>query len=1345
MSNTDYMLVRGLPHGSMINRIKGCSEFMVINIDFDNFTVVENAFNLAFGNIKEKEHDSVLLRKLISVLAAVNERSCVGTTTFNGASDIATHYYLDTNNLSDPKNFILLETLKNEQEVAVGARMWFCIMQNSCNIGSILWSQLLDNVRLLREAAKADLNAKKKGVTKNDNPEALQRAFMQVTKDTWIHEVCKQYADSDILETLHNNITENNLKSKEDNLNPINFFSPERMIRKAPVRTCSDQKSIETYFNLASGGINPMTFNGFPFPEDVTMIKPQFFTPTHVSSIPIPRSSVGVKRINKNLNDKNNNRLILEEEIIKLHKEGNESLAIQRENELIDLNKEIEREKKRKEVLLRTEMSKKINLGYKGATDFKTLMDDIKAQNWTIEMHSVIEEEERSNPHLQLSKAGTKEYKEAMEKMRMEYIDVFARKCLTMERMVPPFKAVVNFKLDRVNEYPFLPTVCTNLSPIGNVIVSLAYTAEKVLGIYGPITTYFVNLACAWSSAHYTMKPRAHTMISGGPGTGKTTTTLGAMNTLVPGTSESTTYKTSKSDTVQGDVSDSLKVFQEAPYEMLGVDNRGKPVPEDPVMKSILSEGFASTDSWGKTEDGQRTLVKSFNRAQRNVIVNSNNSGPTPKGALASRFLTHYIEKHSDAYMTVEQALLSTNFNDKTKITEAYIETMRRAHSILFMWEKLQEAKVFPQIDTRIYKIVCERFYEALKNKGFEVEGLTRKIPQLEAVATAFQMMFSIFVECGELGERIRNAAQDEEENDNEDEEAQKIRFIQKELMLSLPKWSVISEEVTIFVLSLYAPSLVPLVGAEVTHALAEEILQFTIPDEKRHLTFTRSKNGGLLKGDLNRVSFKRIYHGHKDTELDYNYITIVIPTSNLGNFYDNIKGRMTRKIDAEDIRHEIQKLRFQKMNYSPRKPCPKTDDLIIDTEIDIDDQQKPVVIVEELRDKTYISVLVEAVLKEKPHKLFDEALRCAVEFRDMEPKKYVLGRVLQVTNANNKTDIIATGAQGHKTKSTVTYTSILEVMNFYPSDTPEVITNTNSYTKADQAFLFGVPKEDAIYPESLIPDEDDEKRSIERRLALAEILVPSEDFQDTITINFLQTSGLICKNEWNEQHPYSVVLRGNSSVIIENIRRQNPKYNGLHRIVNYPEDLIKILEEVRESRLKLKSQVDTDKVRTEYDASVLLNTCEGRTLHTFKLRHTDGSERMNCEEDTEVSLVNYATAGKEQRSREKPKLDEKRNEAAIASLTSFYNGNRKRNRRPDITGSFKSKITPSSSRVYDLDKMDDTEEAPLIPPQKKQHVASSTSVLRNTNAYESDDDADPHENVTYDDAESGSDGVGWK
>lgn len=1324
MADSNFTVQYPLPVAFLNGKIKSSTTILTFYFGIEeSFKTVNKNFNLAFGNIKEKESSAKDLRKLLSIFAAVNQDLASGEGKQTTVADKHRNFYMNPDDLSDPKMLILAEALRGDEGSCRYMRLWFVTCDRSFtkrSIGKAFYNRLLNNSQN-KEDGQTNNKEKYKKSESASGADMFLPSSQKIDKDTWIYDVCKKFGNSSSLSGLSKeNITEKTYTQEDSPLNPCNYFSPENMLSYVSEIVCKDQRTLQNYFDLSLGEAKPESFKGFPFPELVYIIRPQYFIPSSIREVPIllfnKDTGNQIRIIENGINRLKTKQLELENHYKLLKAEKNDDAALKVLEDLQNIRNKIKAFDEKKTSVYKADIEKKISIDWKGS-DFRTTMESIQEMNWTVKMREKIEEEKKRNKDLLPSKRGTKEYAEATERMTDIYLREFKNKAEIGEKMVNPFKSVVHHLHENKGEMPCMPKVCMNLGTYDSIIASLAYFAERFLNVYGPVNLFFVNLIAGLSSFEWTFGPRPNTFITGCPGIGKSATTNAVASLFSPGLTKLVSHQTGKSLTINGDESDTFTIYQEAPNSLFGTTEKySNPNAEDAILKTALSEGVVFTKSI-KIVDGARMIDESMNRVFRTHVVNSNDPLLSKNSAIMSRFLQVSVEQVKNAALSIPKALLSVKYGvNDLAMKQDFIHGMQLAISHLYIYEKLMEAAIVPPIDTGVFDVTVERLFESLEKRGYVINDVHRKISMEREAARALHMFISILIECSELGDRYRK---DKKRFDEEEEEEEiELSWFNEDFYKSLRKYGVITEEIVVFVLTLYAGNIIPINETDVAHALADIILGVTVNDNQRDKICLPKSAGGIFER-IEEISFRKYYDNNRINPTtgkphlvsDFNYITI--RTKDLERLNLNISQHMKKPISHQDVGAAINKLSRTYIKTPSKFVDPSTGALV-----DIGEPiSREVVFIEQTKGGDFfVHILVDYVKRSKPLETFLECLKESLSFSDLPERDLLIAM-----NYVHSRDI------GEGQTEDVEYTSIYKTLHIPKSTKKEVLFNNFSRNKGDYAFQYSVPY---AFRNITVEESDENKLTLNN----TPILIPNGSFQDIKYISYWINNGLLIADDWNEKHPLNILL--NINTIVEYIRKNHPEFSKLDRIKNYPEDLVSYLEIDFKTKNDLKCKAHESEVSKTYDASSLLNTVKEKTCYPYKFSIEDIDEDGGMNPDN-IDFASMAIAYNERKQNQRPVLSTKRKMDALKYLVDYCRkGTQKKKRLDSDKYNTRDSSTINSATSFSLrdsrnleneDESDGQEEELRLIKGNKQK-ADFTGILKQNpqDVYEESDSDDP-------------------
>lgn len=351
------------------------------------------------------------------------------------------------------------------------------------------------------------------------------------------------------------------------------------------------------------------------------------------------------------------------------------------------------------------------------------------------------------------------------------------------------------------------PQTYKNLGIFANMVVRFVMDLNDMMDVETQFQFGFLIYLNLMATYRFSHGPDAKNTIrpnvcgTGPAGAGKSYVMESVKGFSMPGTTSSATHITQQAFAVDDDISDFHIMCDETPLYMLGISKEGREVPVDPQIKARMSQQQTVTLSFEKTETGRRETKVSLSRSAMNGTYLSNlPNTDDPNGPLNQRCLPYkFYSRKRDTYMKGMSAIVGKQFASKKSLCEKKAHGWSMIHFYLLFWEQCITSLALPEIDTSIadfvesvvFKYLCENGVAAPHSRHI---SMYRELCRVATMLGALESEF--FSEMG-LRHRI-------------DLNTGVTKGFEPEAMLDLIKWSVVTEETAVAVITTMENTWIP-------------------------------------------------------------------------------------------------------------------------------------------------------------------------------------------------------------------------------------------------------------------------------------------------------------------------------------------------------------------------------------------------------------------------------------------------------------------------------------------------------------------------------------------------------
>ena len=401
-----------------------------------------------------------------------------------------------------------------------------------------------------------------------------------------------------------------------------------------------------------------------------------------------------------------------------------------------------------------------------------------------------------------------------------------------------------------------------NLTPFGNMIVRMTNDYGDALEVETNFHLMHLTQFVVMGAGRYYFGLRPNLIVTGEGGAGKSFAVDQAKEISIPGAIMNLTHLTTHGMNGGDDISDCCLVMEELPLDMIGVDKYGNTTAADPHLKARLTTAISTTLSQDRSSDesaGERKSRLYMSRCMVSHIFISNDMLPAVNTAIMQRFIPFVMRKlvRSDADGQDRTFSVQTSDTFMGNAREEVFHGAKLQHQYLFIWEKAIEAGVLPDISMDTAHIVCRWIFDELAKRKVPSPSRRHKRMLLD-LCRLITMYYAVDMEflseyahaqrahgTGKMPEGprppapsgkqpLRNAPHREEWDaasaavnayDAQVREAFKegnCEEFQPWMLEGLVKWSVVTQEIVVFAISLLEFLWVPRTRTDVARASAK-------------------------------------------------------------------------------------------------------------------------------------------------------------------------------------------------------------------------------------------------------------------------------------------------------------------------------------------------------------------------------------------------------------------------------------------------------------------------------------------------------------------------------------------
>ncbi len=379
-----------------------------------------------------------------------------------------------------------------------------------------------------------------------------------------------------------------------------------------------------------------------------------------------------------------------------------------------------------------------------------------------------------------------------------------------------------------------------DLSPFGNMVVRMSNDFEDTLRLETNFQTFHLVLLVVLSAYRFSWELHPNLLITGDPGTGKSFLVTEVEKISIQCAILNLTHVTKMAFQTDQDMSDMTYVQEETPGWILGADERGNEQAADPYTKNRLTRCASATISPEiDPVTGARRVVYSFNRCMSTNIFLSNDIVPE-SGAALSRMIHIHMRKLQRTDTGGRDSTLARDVSSSSDDITTYYAAVKHGFKLhnmyLFVHEKAIEAGTLPDIDVETARVVMNWILDDLKRQGLP-EPDRRHIQMCLDLCRTMTMYYGVEMEF--FSELARDSLEEREGEEH-------ATFVPS-MLEGLVKWSVCTQEIAVYVISLLEFLWVPSLRTDIIRAMR----QIAAPSEGR-------SSGGSWEPSRASTNFRR-------------------------------------------------------------------------------------------------------------------------------------------------------------------------------------------------------------------------------------------------------------------------------------------------------------------------------------------------------------------------------------------------------------------------------------------------------------------------------------------------------
>ena len=1115
------------------------NQIVVFNIPFEDFTTGEPTLYSQISH-EQNNNRALAIRGILSVIShAVQPRDVSETGAFESRIDD-----------SSSNVYVVLEILIGESKKPVGVRHWH-FGKEGFDFGEAIRRMIIMNNTI----------SKNRKLNQAKSKEKLTEAQISASPEIYTSIKKSQELSSRLwfpyTNRTYNNASEMGLDGRSI-IHPSKILCPEYAMSQFTDRVCPEQKDLNQYYDRSTG-----RFKAFPIPAMASHVHSHFYSPRNIfrsalphimkkhyfSHFPENAAFVDDEGDMENFDDDDNENdetsrmamterdMALDDDVISRKEKRNDLLislknmtetekkcfpadVINVSNRIIDEDSQIcmAATEELQRVIDRVENSSKGALHEAQQEEEFAQINDIlkfKLENFK-QLEAICKKYD----------GGTQEYETAMKSFRtgalfemwnsLMYSQNLAQGCVALREY---YKTV---PIDKQFTMNFQKV--QNLSLFGNYVTFLTSVASDVHKILTNFVEFFLVRWTIMNAFQPGMEINTNLHITGAHASGKSYSVDKAKDSCWKGAACNFTTMSGHALTSTGtDYSGLSWIVHEATQEFIGDDGHGKQPPLTNVLKNVLASSIRITYEFNRDDEGARSCKTIRNRSRCTWITLDNSGKLVMNKPMMDRFFVIASKKRERSDISMFDSVFTTGWtDDPTHINEGEKKnrTLQLISFYVDLWMLAIDIGAMPPIDCTVFNIICKKMFQYFTEKGISHPGI-RNCHMLQKYAMALWMEFSVYaVFFTEL---------------NVNQEATRFR---PDMLLKLLPWSSISEECSIFLISLLEEKFVPKNPSKILKKFVtkfnnknrvEGLSKFKMIPKPTTTTGTQTSGAGTPEAP----------------DYDHRYFQINVPT--VSSLCDKISYELGSEMSSEQIQSELYQLRTKYI---------KSYNYVLDESVNIWEANRsgpteniPVIEIEQdptaqKGTKATRLCIAVAFIEENYDHVMEKAIEslCHKHQREMT--------IL--------TGLPYIGRHPYEPEVEIVYPNVFRTMHLKPNNETMWIPNTYNITNLQRVFIYDELEEGRVFEQ----DDSDPKHPVAapvisefEKIQTCPIIEVDDDLEKVAFIRMLENYGI--------PHDESsfVALPKNSMNIIWNMRDYPHMKKYQTRVIkNYPDDVIAII-----------------------------------------------------------------------------------------------------------------------------------------------------------------------------------------
>jgi len=310
-------------------------------------------------------------------------------------------------------------------------------------------------------------------------------------------------------------------------------------------------------------------------------------------------------------------------------------------------------------------------------------------------------------------------------------------------------------------------TPYSDLSDYGNmrVIIETRYRMCWVLKEGDPSRSLYLLTMCRDNALASDFGQHLNFIADGEASSGKSYIFKCLEQVSVPGSIVPITHITAKAyttETATNDFHEALVITHEMPNIMLGIDDDGRPVPGDPILKNRLTSNMVATKRFAHDPlTGQSITETSFSLCRSTTIGATNAELPPIESPVTSRFIRQQVTPSFSEYGTHELMMATLPGTaaslDSASRLERAANKEKLAHFFVMVAERAIEAGIIKDVDCHVIEVHLLRVLNRLNERFHIPKPVPRRIEFITKLARSIALRSAIHqVYFSEAGATLR-------------------------------------------------------------------------------------------------------------------------------------------------------------------------------------------------------------------------------------------------------------------------------------------------------------------------------------------------------------------------------------------------------------------------------------------------------------------------------------------------------------------------------------------------------------------------------------------------------------